>query len=343
LEYQACERLRQGFELIKAKSASLIMMDPETGAILAMCSFPDFDPNIYSKVKDVASYNNTGIFTAYEPGSVFKPITMSMGLDLNLVTPNTTFTDPGVLEMNGFKIHNALDKSYGLVTMTEVLENSINTGAVWVEAKVGPERFKNYVEKFGFGQKTGIGLETEVAGDIRSLSNKGEIWGATASFGQGITVTPFQLAVAYSALANGGKMARPYIVSEKRWQNGKIERANPEIIDQIISERASKLITGMLVSDIERGHSKATRLDNYYIAGKTGTAQIAGKGGYQDLGTNHTFAGFGPASRPRVTLIVKFEHPQMDPLRDYADYTAAPVFKDVMKFAMEYLGVPKER
>lgn len=343
LEYQACERLRQGFEEYKAKSAALVMMDNQTGAVLAMCSFPDFDPNNYSKVDDVADYNNTSIFTAYEPGSVFKPITMSMGLDLNLITPNTTFTDPGILEMSGYKIHNALDKSYGVATMTEVLENSINTGAVWVEQKVGPDRFKSYVEKYGFGQKTGIELETEGAGDIRSLANKGDIWGATASFGQGITVTPFQLAVAYSTIANGGKMPKPYIVAEKRWDSGKIERTEPEIIDQIFSERASKLLAGMLVQDVENGHSKGSRLSDYYLAGKTGTAQIAGKGGYLEVGTNHTFAGFGPASNPRITLVVKFEQPHMDPLRDYADYTAGPVFKDVMKFALNYLGAPKDK
>lgn len=339
LEYQACERLRQGFEEYKAKSASLIMMDVQSGAILAMCSFPNFNPNSYSKVDNVSAYNNTTIFTPYEPGSVFKPITMAIGLDLDLVFPNTTFTDPCVKKLNGFEIKNAQDKCYGVVNMTSVLENSINTGAMWVEEKIGPERFKKYVNKFGFGQKIGIELSTEAEGDVSSLDKKGEIWGAVASFGQGIMVTPLQLITAYTALANGGDLLRPYIVAEKRYANGKIEKTEPQINERILSTRASKLVSGMLVSVIENGHSTEVKSSDYYLAGKTGTAQIAGKGGYSESATNHTFAGFGPAGNPRIALVVKYEQPQ----RDWADSTVGPVFRDVMKFALGYLGVPKER
>jgi len=339
LEYQACERLRQGFKEFKAKSASLVMVEVNSGSILAMCSFPDFDPNNYSKVSNVSAYNNTTIFTPYEPGSVFKPITMSIGLDLDLVSPNTTFTDPCVRKMNGREIHNALNKCYGQVNMTEVLENSINTGVVWVEEKVASERFKKYVEKYGFGQKTGITLETEAAGNIDSLTRKGGIWGANASFGQGISATPLQLAMAYSAIANGGKLYKPYIVSEEHFSNGKIERTKPEIVEQVISQHASKLLIGMLVSVVENGHSQEVRSENYYLAGKTGTAQIAGPGGYLELATNHTFAGFGPASNPRLALVVKYEQPQ----RDWADSTAGTVFKEVMEYALHYLGVPEDR
>jgi len=339
LEYQACERLRQGFEEYKALSASLIMMDVQSGAILAMCSFPTFDPNNYSKVDSVSSYNNTAIFTPYEPGSVFKPITMSIGLDLDLITPNTTFTDPCVKKINGYEIKNANDTCYGVSSMTSVLENSINTGAMWVEEKIGADRFKNYIKKFGFGEKTGIELSTETAGDIRSLDKNGEIWGAVASFGQGIMVTPLQLTVAYAALANGGNLLRPYVVAEKRYANGKVEKMETLVNERVLSTRASKLVTGMLVSVIENGHSKEAKSANYYLAGKTGTAQIAGKGGYLEHVTNHTFAGYGPASSPKIALVVKFEQPE----RDWADSTAGPVFRDVMKFALEYLGVPKER
>ena len=259
LEYQACERLKQGFEEFKAKSASLIMMDVQSGAILAMCSFPTFDPNNYSMVDNVSVYNNTSVFTPYEPGSVFKPITMSVGLDLDLITPNTTFTDPCVIKMNGYEIKNANDVCYGVSSMTSVLENSINTGAMWVEEKIGPERFKNYINKFGFGEKTGIELATETAGDIRSLDKKGEIWGAVASFGQGIMVTPLQLTVAYATLANGGNLLRPYIVAEKRYANGKIEKTDTMVNERVLSTRASKIVTGMLVSVIENGHSKTAK------------------------------------------------------------------------------------
>ena len=338
LEFKLCERLREGMETYGAKSATMVMMDPNTGAILAMCSLPDFDPNNYSKVKTAEAYNNTAIFTSYEPGSVFKAVTMASALDAGLVSPNTTFTDPCERKIGGFSIHNALDKCYGLQTMTGVLENSINTGVIWVEEKLGINRFFSYVDKFGFGKQTGITLNTESAGDISSLDKKGQIYGAVASFGQGITATPLQLAVAYSALANGGKLLKPYIVAEVRHANGKIDKTEPKVVEQVISPRVSKLISGMLVSVVDNGQAKYGGVKGYYIAGKTGTAQIAGPGGYTEE-TNHTFAGFAPADNPKFVLIVKYEKPQ----RKWADSTAAPTFSDMAKFTLQYYGIPTNR
>ncbi|MDD4477149.1 MAG: penicillin-binding protein 2 [Patescibacteria group bacterium] len=338
LQFKACERLRQGMETYKAKSASLILMNPYTGAIIAMCSLPDFDPNNYADNKEMSAFNNSTIFTPYEPGSVFKPITMAIALDLELVSPGTTFTDPGVREIDGFKIHNALDKNYGVQTMTGVLENSINTGMIWVVEKIGREKFKEYVDKFGFGKKTGIGLDTEVAGDVSQLENKGKIYSAVASFGQGVTVTPLQIATAFSALANGGQIFKPYIIDEIRYANGKMEKTKSQSSDTVISTRASKLITGMLVSVIEKGHGVNAKLEHYYMAGKTGTAQIPGKGGYTEE-TNHTFLGFAPSENPKFVLLVKYEAPQ----RQWAESTVAPVFKDVAALTLDYYGVKEEK
>ncbi|MCX6780301.1 MAG: penicillin-binding protein 2 [Candidatus Magasanikbacteria bacterium] len=221
LEYQACSLLQKGLDEYRAKSASLIMMNPKTGAILAMCSLPDFNPNDYSQVKDIRQYNNTAIFTPYEPGSVFKPITMSAGVDLGLVSPNTTFTDPCVRVYGGYPIRNALNKCYGVQTMTQVLENSINTGMMFVADKLGHERLADYAKKYGFGQKTGIELSPESSADISSLDRNGQIYAAVGSFGQGLTATPIQLAAAYSAIANQGLMPKPYIVSEVRYLGGR--------------------------------------------------------------------------------------------------------------------------
>lgn len=337
LENKACERLRQGMVDYEAKSASLVLMDPSTGAILAMCSMPDFDPNLFSKA-DLGAFNNTSIYAPYEPGSVFKAITMAIGLDLDLITPNTTFTDPCELIINGFKVHNALNVCYGLATMTQVLENSINTGAVWVEKKIGQENFAKYVKNFGFGAKTGITLNAELAGDISSLDRKGEIFGANGSFGQGFTATPIQIASAYAAIANGGKLMKPYIVAEARYSDGRKEKTNPQTVNQVISPRAAKLAAGMLVSVVEK-HYHAAQIPHYYVAGKTGTAQISEKGAYSADRTNHTFAGFAPADNPRFVLIVKYEEPQ----RKWAEQTALPVFKDVMQFALDYAGVPGDK
>ncbi len=338
LQYKACARLREGYEKYQAKSAALILMDPKTGAILSMCSLPDFDPNNYSDVKDVGVYNNTAIFTPYEPGSVFKPIIMSAALDLGLLNPFTTYTDTGERIINGHKIHNALNKTYGLATMTNVLESSINTGMIWVEEKIGQSRFEEYVEKFGFGKKTGIGLDTEAAGDISSLSKSAEIYNAVGSFGQGFTATPLQLVTAYAALANGGRMPKPYIIDETRRPNGQVEKTEPQS-EVVISPNADKLITAMLISVVERGGSKIAKNSDYYVAAKTGTAQIASRGKYSADDTNHTFIGYFPASYPKLVLFVKYETPQAN----WAESTVAPVFKDVAKFSMDYYGIPGDK
>lgn len=333
LQFKACERLRQGMMEYYAKTAALVMMNPKTGAILAMCSLPDFDPNNYSKINDVADFNNTAVFTPYEPGSVFKSVTMSAALDLDLVTPNTPHTDPCTIKLNGYTIHNALNKCYGTHTMTEALENSVNTTLAWIETLLGNERFNTYVQKFGFGQKTGITLNTEVAGDVSSLSRSGEIFGANGSFGQGITATPLQLATAYAAIANGGKLPKPYIVEEIRHPDGRKDKTQPDL-EPVISEHAAKLASGMLVSVVENHYTKA-RIPGYYVAAKSGTAQIAENGRYSETRTNHTFAGFAPADDPSIVLIVKYEEPDAP----WAEITTLPVFHDVMQFALTYYGV----
>ena len=339
LEHRACARLNEGFKAFNAKSASLVMLDPQTGAILAMCSEPGYDSNTYSEAGSVGAYNNNSIFLAYEPGSVLKPVVMSAGVDLDLVGPQTTYNDPCERKFDIYTIHNALNKCYGNnVTMTEVLENSINTGMIWVAERVKRERLRDYMIKYGFGQKTGVALDTEVAGNISSLDKSSPIFTAQASFGQGLTVTPIQLALAFSAIASDGKMPKPYLVREVRYSNGKTDKFLPEISAQVISPRAAKLVTGMLTSVVEKTYKNTVRMDDYYIAGKTGTAQIPGPGGYSNE-TNHTFAGFAPASNPKFVMVVRFEAPE----RQWAESTAAVVFKDVADFALDYLGVEKDK
>jgi len=338
LQYQACSRLRRGMEEYGARSASLVMMDPKTGAVLAMCSEPGYDPNNYSQAADVSVFNNNAIFTPYEPGSVFKPMVMAAALDLGLVTPATTFQDPGERKFGPYIIHNAMNKSYGTASMTEVLQNSINTGMIWVEEKMPREKIKEYLEKFGFGQKSGIPMDSEAAGNISSLDKKGDIYAAQASFGQGLTVTPLQLAVAYSTIANQGQAPTPYLVKEIDHPDGRREKFEPKIFSQVISPRAAKLLTGMLTSVVEKTYAASVRLPNYYLAGKTGTAQIPGPGGYREE-TNHTFAGFGPVADPRFVVVVRFEAPQ----RQWAEATSAAVFKDLAKFALDYYGIKGDK
>ncbi|OGH68909.1 MAG: hypothetical protein A3I29_01115 [Candidatus Magasanikbacteria bacterium RIFCSPLOWO2_02_FULL_44_11] len=333
LQYTACESLHKSMEKYKAKSATLILMQPMTGKILAMCSLPDFDPNMYARVDDISTFNNTAIFTPYEPGSVFKPITMAAALDLGLVNPDTRHTDPCQLEVNGYIIRNALRKCYGNHTMTEALENSVNTTLVWIQEKIGTDRFRDYVQKFGFGSKAGLSLNTEAVGDISSLEKKGKIFGANGAFGQGLSVTPLQLIASYAAIANDGRLPKPYIVEEVRYPNGQKEKTEPEY-EQVISPRAAKLLSGMLVSVVEN-HYRQARIPGYFIGGKTGTAQIAEKGKYSDDRTNHTFVGFAPADDPELVVLVKYEEAN----EKWAEQTTIPVFKEVMQFALRYYGI----
>lgn len=343
LQYKACKRLLEASEEYGATSASLVILEPATGKIRTMCGVPDFDPNYYNMVESVSTYNNDAIFTPYEPGSIFKPVAMAAALNEDLVTPDTYFYDSGFVDSGCTKpIKNAGEKIYKDQTMSGVLENSINTGMVQVVKFLGKNKFRQYVEDFGFGIKTGIELDSEASGTIDSLSqNKGDevdCYTATASFGQGLTATPLQIVSAFSAIANGGSLMKPYIVEELRYPSGKIERFYPEEIKKVLNSRNAMLLSGMLVNVIDRGQASVARVDGYYIAGKTGTAQIPGPGGYTEE-TNHSFVGFGPVDDPKFAMIIKFEKPK----REYSSTTAAPVFADIAKFILEYYQVPPNR
>lgn len=338
LEYKACTRLKEGLEEYNARSASLVMVEANSGAILAMCSLPDYDPNNYSEASSLNVYNNNTIFTPYEPGSVFKPIVMSIAIEKGLVGPESTFTDPCERKFDIYTIHNAMNKCYGKITMTQVLENSVNTGMIWVEEKMPRETLKSYVEKFGFGKKTGIPMDMEAAGNISSLDKKSPIFAAQASFGQGLTVTPIQLAMAYTAFAGDGKVYQPFLVKEIRRSDGVVEKQEPQISSQVISPRTAKLIQGMLTSVVENAYVNSVKMPDYYLAGKTGTAQIPGPGGYTEE-SNHTFAGFAPATDAKFVLVIKYEAPD----REWTESTAAVVFKDITDFALDYYGIEKDK
>lgn len=343
LQYETCERLRQGWLAYEALSASLIIADPKTGAIRAMCSFPDFDPNNYSRVESASVYNNTTIFVPYEPGSIFKPIGVAAAINENLVTPNSPFFDPGVrTDLCSTPIQNADGKKFGDQTMTGILVHSINTGMAYIVEQLGKSVFRDYVANFGFGVKEGITLDTEVTGTVDSLKkNKGDkvdCYTATASFGQGITVTPLQMVAAYGAIANGGLLMKPYIVDEIRYSSGRRERVAPTEIRRVIEPRTASLVSGMLVSVIDSGEAKLARVPGYYVAGKTGTAQIAEAGKYKET-FNHSFVGFGPVDDPRFVIFVKFEEPNAK----FASATAAPVFRDIAKITFQYYQIPPGR
>ncbi|MBT3419247.1 MAG: penicillin-binding protein 2 [Candidatus Magasanikbacteria bacterium] len=344
LQFQSCEMLREAMELYEAEGASLIIMDPRNGAIRAMCSLPDFDVNDYSQVVSGNVYNNKAVFAPYEIGSIFKPIAMGAALNEGAVTPKTVFHDSGSKQdICQHPITNADGKIYGDTTMTGVLENSINTGMVYVVEQIGKKVFREYVEQFGFGIKEGIQIDTEASGTIDSLSeNRGDnidCYAATASFGQGITATPLQMVSAYSAIATGGELIKPYIVDEVRHSDGKVDKTKRTAIRRVLTPRTSTFLKGMLVNVIDSGQAKLARAPGYYIAGKTGTAQIPGPGGYTE-DTNHSFIGFGPVDNPAFVMLIKLEKPKSG---RFSSVTAAPTFGKIAQFLLEYYHIEPER
>ncbi len=344
VQYKACSLLNEAVEKHGADGGSVVIIEPSTGHILGMCGAPDYDPNAYGQVDSIDQFNNPAIFNAYEPGSIFKPLTMGAALDVEAVTPTTLYTDLGYEMVDGwdYPIRNAEDKVYGEVNMTQVLEDSVNTGMIFSMRETGMDTFVEYVKTFGFGESTGIELDTEAIGTISSLDIGAEIYAATASYGQGITVTPLQIAMAYAAIANGGVLKKPLIVDEVHNPDGTVEKRTSQDLAQVIQSSTSRTLAAMLVSVIEHGHGSRAGVEGYYIAGKTGTAQVARSDavGYDEDNTIGSFAGFGPVEDPRFAMVVRIDNPK-DVV--WAESTAAPLFGEIAEFLLQYFEIPPVR
>jgi len=341
IQFKAEKELRQLVERWQAESGIIIIMEPASGAIRAMANWPTFDPNQYSQVDDIDIFLNPVTQKVYEPGSVFKPITMAAGLDSNQVLPETIYQDKGQLRIKGSTINNVDGRVYGEQTMTQVLEKSINTGAVFVQQKIGEDIFQDYIQRFNFNQPTGIDLTSEVAGDISNLFTGREINLANISFGQGITMTPMGLITALGAIANQGKLMRPFIVEKLIYPDGHEILKEPQVIKEVISPQTAEKLTKMLVSVVDKGYGRPAWVAGYNIAGKTGTAQIPDleKGGYSEDETIHTFVGFAPAFEPKFIILVKLDKPFG--IRFAAD-SVSPVFKKLAEYLFNYLEIPPQ-
>jgi len=312
----------------RAAGGSVIVEEPATGKILALANYPTFDPNAYGE-SPVSSFLNPAVESIYEPGSVFKVFTMAAGIDSGSITPETTFTDTGSLTMNGRTIRNASDKVYGTVTMMQVIENSINTGAAFAARTTGRETFYRYLELFGFDEKTGLELPGEIRGQLANLGEHArEINLATASFGQGVAVTPLQLIAAVSALANHGVLMKPYLV----------EGDGPTVVRAVVSRETASKVTRMMISAVRKAN--VADIPNYTVAGKTGTAQVPDfkRGGYTDAYI-HNYVGFVPASEPRFVILIKLDEPVGPPL---AALTVVPAFRELAQFILNYLNIPPD-
>ncbi len=312
----------------KGSGGTVIVEDPKTGKILAMAGTPSFDPNNYSG-SDVKNFMNPTVQAVYEPGSIFKVITMASALDAGAVTPDTTYVDTGSITVSGKTIKNWDLKAHGKMTMTEVIENSLNTGASFAERELGNDAFYDYLVKFGFKEKTGVDLPGEVVGSLLPLEkNKRDINFATASFGQGISATPIRLLESLSAVANGGVMMQPYVNAG----------LSPRAVRRVISEEASRQMVGMMVAAVDR--AQLAHINGFTVAGKTGTAQVPdlSRGGYTDKVID-SYVGFAPAYNPRFIVLIKLDEPAGAPL---AGMTVVPAFRDIADFILNYYNVPPD-
>ncbi|HLC95279.1 MAG TPA: penicillin-binding protein 2 [Patescibacteria group bacterium] len=340
IQYETEKILREAMESYDADGAQAIVMDPSTGAILAMAAQPQFDPNNYSAIEDYTLFLNPAVSFAYEPGSIMKPITMAIGIEEGKISAQTEYVDTGSVEKSGFTIRNSEDKVYGRSTMTKVLEESINTGVIFVEKLVGNRVFKEYIERFGFGTKTAISLPAELSGNTRNLKNeRSDIAFFTASFGQGISVTPLQMVVAYAALANGGIIYKPQIVESIIHADGSEENIAPQEVRRVVKEETSRSISTMLESVVINGHGKRAHVPGYRVGGKTGTAQVAKNNakGYEENLSIGSFVGYAPIDNPRFVVLVKIDNPKTV---EWAESSAAPTFGRMMKFLLEYAKIP---
>jgi len=340
IQFKAESVIRDAVQKHGADSGTIIVVNPATGAILAMAGAPDFDPNEYNKQSDPKVYLNEAVTGNYEPGSVFKPLTMAAAINEGKITPETTYVDTGQVVIDSYTIKNSDKKANGLQTMTQVLEKSLNTGVIFAKEQIGNKTFFEYIKKFGFGKTTGIELP-ETKGNLDNLKANIAASFHTAAYGQGITVTPMQLVQAFTVLANQGKMMKPYLVQSKIYPNGRTENIKPQELGQVVSEKTANMVAAMMVSVVENGHGKKAGVPGYYIAGKTGTAQVAGKDGkYEENNNIGSFIGFGPVENPKFLMLIRIDHP-----RDvsFAETTTAPAFGEVAQFILNYYQVPPTR
>jgi cell division protein FtsI (penicillin-binding protein 3)/stage V sporulation protein D (sporulation-specific penicillin-binding protein) len=325
-----------------ADGAGGIIINPHTGEIYAMASEPTFDLNDF-RTSTPEVYKNQNVESVFEFGSVIKPLVVSAALDVGAVTPETTYNDLGFVTVNKKVINNFDKKGRGVVSMQTVLDQSLNTGMVFIGNKLGNDRFRTYMKSYGIGQKTGIDLPSETSGLIKNLESPRDIEYANASFGQGIAITPVEAIRAFSSLANGGYLVTPHIGKEVQYEDGMSKTLEfPKSTTPLIKKETSDTITRMLVHVFESYDGGIHKMDHYSIASKTGTAQVAqegGKGYYLDRHT-HSFFGYFPAYDPKFLVFIYLKNPKQV---KYASQTLIPPFVDMTKFLLNYYNVPPDR
>lgn len=338
------EELKKTFEKWSADQIGGIIINPANGEIYAMASMPNFDLNEFSSVKNTAVFRNPMVESVFEFGSVIKPLVMAGALDMGVVTPETKYTDNGFVILNNKTINNFDKKARGVATMQTVLDQSLNTGMVFIQGQMGRDKFREYMKSYGLGEKTGIDFPNETSGLIRNLDSKQDIDYATAAFGQGIAITPVEAARAFSVIANGGNLITPHLVKEIRYEDNTSEILSYPVVKQgIIKPESSETISRMLVNVFDKSYGEGKyKFEHYSVATKTGTAQVAkddGTGYYEDRNL-HSFFGYFPAYDPKFLVFLYVKNPKGV---NYAAQTLIPPFVDITKFLINYYNVTPDR
>jgi len=341
LQHQVEQELARGVEESGAAEGTVIVMDPRSGAVLASASYPGYDPNLFPELAstDPQRFVDPASSTQYEPGSVVKTVTMAAALDSGLVNPTTAMQDGQAIEVGGHIIRNWDGKGHGLVSMVDVLALSLNVCAAQLSTRVGSQTFYGYLNAFGLGQRTGIDLSGEIAGQLKQPGDtdwtESEL--GVNSFGQGMAVTPLQLISTVAAVANGGHLMRPYVAAG--WvEEGRLKPTKPVLVRQVMSPASARQLTEMLVQVVQR-QAPGALVPGYRVAGKTGTAQIPIPGGYHPEDTIASFVGYLPAESPKIIILVKIDKPKSSP---WGRDVAAPVFSRIAKKACHLLDIPPQ-
>ena len=339
VQFLAESELQRAIAETGSTEGTILVMNPRNGEILAMASYPSFDPNAYFDIEDPSTLTNPAISQQYEPGSVMKVLTIASALDLGVVAPNDTYLDEGFIEEGGIRIENWDRQAHGVVDMTQILVQSLNVGAATVSLHTGPLLFYGKLSEFGIGRPTGIDLQGEAVGTmfVPGDEDYSDSQLLTNSFGQGIAVTPLQMLNAISAIANNGLMMQPHVFLEAVDETG-TRVSQPSTLGRAISEQTAQTVTDMMVAVVRDGLEGRASVPGYTIAGKTGTAQIPSPVGYEPNTSIVTFVGFLPADDPQISVLIKLDRPE----GYWGTRVAAPVFQRLAERLVILMEIPPD-